>query len=291
MLSPKLQATKEILKRQRAEYAARPVKGNREIIDGVNCIIHFPESDKKDLPLLFELHGGAWVAGDAALVDSLCETVSLNTPCASVNINYTKLDEQPFPYPMEEALKVIEYFKNNARKYGVNPDRFVLCGQSAGAHIAAGAAILAKEKGIKLAGQILVYPFLDCTGTLPNTIAENEKDKSALKEIHNMLFGSLDVSAPYLSPAVAPDKELEGIADTDIIVCGIDPLREHGTTYYEKLKSAGIPVRLKDYPDALHGFLEVNREDFDNDNEAKNDRQAVFARDCEQCIIDIMRNV
>lgn len=290
MLSEKLQAVSVALKKQREEYALIPSIGERCVIDGVDCIVHMPAVFNKNLPIFIELHGGAWVGGDAVFVDSLCNIISQKTPCIAINLNYKKLDVHPFPYPMEEVLKVIKYFTDNKSKYGTDAEKIVVCGQSAGAHIVAGASILAKERGIKIARQILVYPFLDCTGSLPNPLTQSD-NKEELTEIFNLFFGSLDTKEPFLSPAVANTEDIENIAPADIIVCGKDVLKSHAVAYYEKLQKANIEVSYKEYEEAIHGFLEVNRSDFTMPNEAKGEKQEAFARDCEKYIIDIMRKL
>lgn len=291
MLSEKLQAASASLKKQREAYALIPSIGERRVLDGVDCIVHIPEGSNKNLPVFIELHGGAWVGGDAVFVDSLCQKISRETPCVAVNLNYKKLDVHPFPYPMEEVLRVIKHFSDNSNEYKTDAQKIVICGQSAGAHIVAGAAILAKERDIKIARQILVYPFLDCTGTLPNSLAQSGENKEEMAEIHELFFGLLDTKESFLSPAVAKAESLKKLAPTDIILCGKDALKPHAVAYYEKLREANIEVSFKEYKDAIHGFLEVNRSDFTMPNEAKCEDQAVFARDCENYIIDIMRNL
>lgn len=291
MLSEKLQAASALLKKQRKAYALIPSIGERRVLDGVDCILHIPELKDKRLPLFIELHGGAWVGGDAVFVDSLCQKISRETPCVAVNLNYKKLDVHPFPYPMEEVLRVIKHFSDNSNEYKIDTQKIVICGQSAGAHIAAGAAVLAKKRSIKIARQILVYPFLDCTGTLPNPLAQNDENKEDVMEIRELFFGSLDTNEPFLSPAVANTEDIKNIAPTDIIVCGKDVLKSHAIAYYEKLQEANIEVSYKEYAEAIHGFLEVNRSDFTMPNEAKGEEQAIFTRDCENYIINIMRKL
>lgn len=290
MLSARLQASFDKLRKQREVYALLPSIGERINIDGTDCIVHIPEGNQKNLPLFIELHGGAWVGGDAVMVDSLCHSISHKTPCVAVNINYKKLDIHPFPYPMEEVITVINHLCSNADKYGIDPHKVVVCGQSAGAHIAAGAAVIAKSRGISLARQILVYPFLDFTGVYYNPLPKG-KTKEEAEQINRLYFGNLDMAEVFLSPAVASEKDLEGIAPADIILCTKDELRPHGFAYYEKLRRTGISVTLKEYANAVHGFLEINRDDYIAAGDAKSLEQAIYTEDCENYIIDIMKRI
>ena len=292
MLSAELEQAKVMLATQRRQYASLPVCGERKVINGVDCILHLSPEKAGPVPLFLEIHGGAWVGGDAALIDSFCKTVSDAVPCVAVNINYTKLDVKPFPNPMEEVLKVIDYFSENCDEYRIDKGKTVLCGQSAGAHIAAGSAILLNDKYAREVSEtFLMYPFLDCTGQLPNPMLNDENTKSHIQEIHKLFFGSEDASKSYLSPAVADIETLNGLNNTTIVTCGIDTLEPHGKTLYKKLKDNNKNTELWHYPDARHGFLEVNREDYIHDSDAKSDEQAEFARDCEIRIIEKLREI
>lgn len=265
--------------------------GKHTAINGVDCFLHNTESVQKCRPLFLFLHGGSWVGGDAVELDSLCKTISEKTDCLAVNINYTKLDVKPFPTPMEEVLKVIAYFNENDISFHIDPNKTVICGCSAGGHLAAGTAILAKQRNIKIARQILVYPFVDWTGKANNPVTQYGIMGVPLKKWEKLFFKNMKKDDPCLSPLAAENTELAGIAPADIIVCGNDDLREHGIIYCEKLKDAGIETTLKEYENALHGFLEVNRPDFSCDNPAKDEEQASYTRDCEEYIINIINNL
>lgn len=289
MISEKLQKQIDELQKSREQFKSLKVSGERVDIDGVDCILHVPTQKKTKLPLFIELHGGAWVAGDSALVDSLCEKICKETPCVAVNLNYKKLDVHPFPYPMEEVLRVIEFFTKNSEIYNIDTGKIVICGQSAGAHIAAGAAVLAKQRSIKIAKQILCYPFLDFTGKLINPLSDENNPE--MKAIHELFFGETDVHEPFISPATADVKDIAGVAPAVIIGCGLDVLLPHAVGYRDKLLQAGVDVIYREFDKAMHGFLEVNREDFILPNEAKSDEQKALCEECENFIIEEIKKL
>lgn len=278
------------LMKYRAECAKKPAIGKRMKINGVNCIVHLPETDKKLLPVFFNIHGGAWTGGDAVETDSFCKFICDSVPAVSVNINYTKLDCAPMPNPINEIMRVMDYFAENSASFCCDSMKFAVCGQSAGANLAAAAAIKAKDSGFPLAAQILVYPFTDWTGLLFNPMP-GWSDKEYYEAKLKMFFGDLNPADILFSPAAADEKELEGLAPAYITVCGKDELREHGVYYCEKLKKAGVKAVLREYPEALHGFLEINRPDHPYVGEAKNAEQDSYARDCENCISDVLKNL
>lgn len=285
---------KSMLRSQRKKFKKLPVSGERFIVpreglDGVDVVIYRPNPQAQTpLPVFFNLHGGAWVAGDAALLDSLCRLLADEIPCVVVNVNYKKVDVHPFPYQLDELCDAVTYFGEHADEMGIDKTRFVIGGESAGAHISAGVAIRLKEEGFPLAGQFLVYPFLDFT---MSTLEESQKDSQELGwlgMLKDIFFAGVDGSNRYLSPLIAKDEELKGIAPAFIIVCGKDILRSQGITYAKRLDILGVGVKLKEYPTAEHGFLEVNRPETRKDPR-KTPEQLALTRECEQYMISELR--
>lgn len=289
MLPLKLRAGLIVLRNKRKSYLKRPVTGTRMTLTAtedrrISGILHRPETDDANLPLLIELHGGAWVAGDAVLMESFCENIAASTPAVVFNLNYTKLDVAPFPNPQLELLETVRYFSENADRFGIDPKKIVVCGQSAGAHIAAGAAVMAKGRNIRIGKQILIYPFLDFTGALPNPLLTEKTKDRELEAVRALFFGTLSPKDPAVSPAAAEVQSLRGIAPAAVIACGKDSLAEHARTYARLLKEADVPVEYMEYPEAEHGFLEVNRDDYTDRHPAKKHAQAAMTKECEEWI-------
>jgi len=277
----------EQLREMRMKFARMPVSGERftvprEGLDGVDTIIYRPTKPVNGpLPVLFNLHGGAWVGGDAVLMDSFCSMLAHEIPAMIVNVNYKKIDVHPFPYPQTELCDAVLYFAEHADEYNIDKNKFAIGGHSAGAHISAGAAMILKERGFKLACQMLVYPFVDFTMDLEGEGAKMLKQMTSL-------FSGTDLTHRWLSPLQAKDHELEGIAPAIIIVCGKDELKPHGVAYAKKLIDVGVTVKYKEYPEALHGFLEVNRREYEGDPR-RLPEQKEMTQDCEKLLIHELR--
>ena len=297
----KLNVVKRSLKKKRKEFSRMPVKGERFTVprtgqDGVDVILYRPDEISDGLqPVLFNLHGGAWVGGDAVLMDSFCTYMANEIPAFIVNVNYKKVDVHPFPYPQTELCDAVLYFADHAVEYGLDKTKFIIGGHSAGAHISAGAAMRLKELGFVLAGQMLVYPFTDFTAPFSLDSKDNDEDKvkglaALLDMLREMCFSELKPDHRWLSPMSAAYEELQGLAPTVIVVCGKDALRPHGTGYAKRLEDAGVKVLLKEYPEAEHGFLEVNRPEY-TEHEAIGPEQAEMARDCEKFLIMTFKNI
>lgn len=227
------------------------------------------------LPVLFNVHGGGWLFGDAEGVDMQSQYLANHLRCLVVNIHYLLADQRPFPYQQEEAADTVEYFLNNAGKFHLDPAKAAIMGYSAGGHIAAGAAMLLRDRGIKLTRQVLCYPFLNFMGfDFSAYTGMKPAFAGAFNRFANsVLFEKLPKDCALLSPANADPGELKGLAPAVIVSCGNkDPLLPQAQAYAEKLRAAGVPAVYREYREAIHGFMEHN---FLDD-------PAVFAREGEQ---------
>ena len=127
---------------------------------------------------------------------------------------------------------------------------------------------------ILLAAQMLIYPCVDLT-----------IDEDTIKTVRGMFLSGVDVKLPVISPYFTAEDSLGDLAPAVIVICGQDTLREEGIKYACKLIHAGVPVSVREWKKAQHGFLEVNRPDYFEDDKRKNPEQEQYARECEQYLI------
>lgn len=244
------------LKRANKHYKTDPVIGERASIarDGkepVEVIFYYPEK-RENMPVFVQIHGGGWVGMDAVDDDRYCHRLAKELDAFVVNVNYKRLYERGFPYPQEEIVDTVRWLKRNASQLGIDPDKIVLSGGSAGGHIAAGASILLAQQGIGIAGQLMEVPFLDFTGEIKIDFPQGEK---LFKLMFEVCPSQMPIDSEVLSPAAkASDETLGKVAPAVIIVCGRDPLHPQGERYAQRLKAHGKLVDLKMYQDGYHGF-------------------------------------
>ena len=80
----------------------------------VMTYLHRPACGGENLPVVFNVHGGAWVGGDALLLDTQSQEMADRLGCFVVNINYIKADVKPFPYAQYEVRDTVLYFVRHA---------------------------------------------------------------------------------------------------------------------------------------------------------------------------------
>lgn len=246
--------------------------------NGVDTILYRPKKPiAQPLPVMFNVHGGAWVGGDATVLDTQSQYLADLLGCFVVNINYTKLDAKPFPYPQQEIRDAVLYFSNHAKEYGIDNTKFSLIGYSAGGHLCAGTAMLLRDAGFKLNSQFLCYPFLNFMAM--DAVNQGMEPKEADKVgnlMDEIFFSKMDKAVPLLSPANAPAGELARLAPAEVITCGEDALYVHSTQYQEHLTEARVPAARKDYAGSIHGFLEVNFPETEKDGAKSPEQEALM---------------
>ncbi len=287
-----------LIKKNRKKYLKLPVNGEsfivpRNDLKGVETILYRPQNaELKSLPVLFNLHGGGWVAGDARLMDTFCKLMADSLPALIINVNYTKIDEQTFPYPIIELCDTVLYFAEHAEQYNIDKTKFVISGYSAGGHIAAGAAVRLNELGFTLSGQLLVYPLVEMT--LGETKVESGENQNIEKSEREMIkameflkknfFASIDIKHRWLSPLLASDEELKGIAPAIIVTTRKDKFKSQCVTYANRLSELGTKVIHKEYLEAEHGFVEFSQPEYEGDKR-RAPEQFEMAKDFEQYLI------
>lgn len=209
------------------------------------------------VPGLLWIHGGGYILGsynmDAAQLDPLVA----KTGCVAVSVEYRLAPETAYPGPAEDCFAALRFLHENAGELGVDPARLAVGGISAGGGLAAAIALLARDRGIPLVHQHLIYPMLDDTQTTVSSqwdqlaIWSREMNTFGWKCYLGELYGSAKV--PYHA---APSRctDLSGLAPAYMHVGTADGFLHEDIEYAARLLGAGIPVELHVFPGAPHGF-------------------------------------
>ena len=153
-------------------------------------------------------------------------------------------------------------------------------GESGGGAPAAGAAILARERGVPLAGQILIYPMIDDRTTTPDPALvpfmtwTYENNYTAWHAVLGDQLGTDDVS-----PVAAPGRltDFAGLAPAYLDVGDLDIFRDETIAYAAGLAAAGVQIELHVHPGAPHGWGRLAPES-DSATRARNDRARAISR-------------
>jgi acetyl esterase len=209
------------------------------------------------LPLVAYLHGGGWVMGSLHGFDTLCRALANASGAIVASIDYRLAPEHPFPAAPDDALAAVRWLAANAGELGADADRMAIAGDSAGGNLAAVTARrLRDEGGPALRFQALIYPVCD-SGL--NTPSYREFDAgfglsgASMKRFWDLYLDGSDGFHPDASPLRAED--LSGLPPAFILTVGADVLRDEAEEYARALEAAGVPVTLRRYDGAIHGFF------------------------------------
>ena len=245
---------------KQAEEQKKMVKPDEELIgerfsmprDGLEAVEMnlYLRPGAERLPLVINLHGGAFIAGHADTLDSQSDRISNAWNVHVATVNYKLLSKDyDIAYAVREVEDTVKYFIRNAEEYGADPDKIYVMGYSAGGYHAMASVLALRREGVPVAGQIVCYGFLrDVMDIYAETSAE-------------------------MPPSL-------------FVVAEGDPIGESSLTYAEALRERGVSVEIKTYSGAMHGFIEENNPEYEKlrSHASMSPEQEAIAREAENYI-------
>jgi len=220
--------------------------------------VYSPPTEGAGRPCIYWIHGGGYMFGSGLTIDARINRWVETFDCVAVSIEYRLAPEDPYPAPLDDCYAGLLWTAQHADELGIDPARIAIAGASAGGGLAAGLAILARDRGeVTPAFQLLIYPMIDDSNTSVSSHIEGAPvwSRSAndlgWRAYLGPRFGTDDIPA-YAAHARVDD--VAGLPPAWIGVGSLDVFRDEDITYASRLLAAGIPTELHVYPGAPHGF-------------------------------------
>ena len=215
-------------------------------------------------PLVAYLHGGGWVVGTLDAFDPVCRALANASGALIASIDYRLAPEHPFPAAADDARAAVRWLAAHAQQLGADPSRLGIAGDSAGGNLAAVTARRLRDdersgdKAVspRLRFQALVYPVCDSALDTPSYRDNGSGfglSGESMKRYWELYLGGADGRDPDTSPLRAAD--LAGLPPAFVLTVRDDVLRDEGESYARALEAAGVPVTLRRYDGAVHGFF------------------------------------
>jgi acetyl esterase len=209
------------------------------------------------LPALVYFHGGGWVLGSIERHDAFCRILTNRSACAVLSVGYRLAPEHPFPAAVDDAYAATAWTAEHAPELHVDRSRIVVGGDSAGGTLATVICTLARERGPRLAGQLLICPAtaIDYESPSRTELADGPFMTSAELTwfFDHYVPNRADRSDPRAAPLLNPD--LSGLPPALILAAEYDPLRDEERAYADRLRTAGVPTTYSEYAGVIHNWV------------------------------------
>ena len=211
---------------------------------------------QKNTPGILWIHGGGYVTGMAGMV-YMSRALSLTKKYGAVVVTpeYRLAGKAPYPAALEDCYAALRYLKEHADELGVNPQKLMVGGESAGGGLTAALCMLARDRGeIGIAFQMPLYPMIDDRDT------ESSRDNHGFpwntKRNHaawKQYLRGIDGEPPaYAAPARQMD--YAGLPPCYTFVGDREPFACETIEYVENLRRAGVDAHVDVYPTGFHAF-------------------------------------
>jgi acetyl esterase len=197
-------------------------------------------------------HGGGFVTGDLDSHDIVVRALARATRREVVSVHYRLAPEHRYPAAADDAIAVTKEIASGGGDV-------VVCGDSAGGNLAAVAANACASVGLRLAGQVLVYPATDFT--IERSSCEQFKDVSLLTRDAMRWFKAQYTPDPtsHSEPSCSPllTASFDGVAPAYVLLARCDLLHDEGLAYHAKLQEAGVDATLDVVEGVSHSFFSM----------------------------------
>ena len=221
--------------------------------------IYEPDSPNPP-PIIVYLHGGGYVKGGIEESDAFCRNLAHVTRHLVLSIGYRLAPEHRFPAALDDALAATVWAGTHAVELGGAPGPLVVCGESAGANLAAVTCLLLRsDPRVAIRYQVLLQPVVDFTLSFPS-IAMSSTECLVPREDLAWYYRTYcddrcDPKDPRVSPIYAQD--LSGSPPALVIAAEYDTLRDEAQAYAGRLANSGVATRYVCARGMVHGFLQM----------------------------------
>jgi acetyl esterase/lipase len=220
--------------------------------------VYRPAGDSGALSGLLWIPGGGYVMDTVEREDLVARHIVEEVGCVVICVQYRLAPEHPFPAPVEDCYAVLRWSAEGATDLGIDSDSLAVGGASAGGGLAAGLALLARDRGeFNVSFQLLVYPMIDDRNVTPSSYEITDtrvwNREANLFGWNSYLGGEAGGENVSHYAAATRATDLSHLPTVYIAVGTQDLLVDENVEYAQRLMREGVPTELHVYPGAFHG--------------------------------------
>ena len=224
----------------------------------MKVILLRPKGQVKPLPGILWIHGGGYVTGMAGMVHfSRGKELAKRFGAVVISPEYRLAGQAKYPAALEDCYAALTYMSAHAAELGIDPERIVVGGESAGGGLAAAVCLAARDRGkVKVALQLPLYPMLDCRDTDSSRdnhghVWNTRRNHKGWRAYLGELYGT-DRVPKYASTALETD--YSGLPPCYTFVADGEPFHDETLAYVRHLQEAGVPAAVDVYHGKTHAF-------------------------------------
>lgn len=216
-----------------------------------------PQKCNGILPSIIFYHGGGFLLKASKAHYQIAKWYAEMAKCKVVFTDYRLLPQNKYPVAVEDCYCTYKWVLNNADMLGINRNKIIVAGDSAGGNIAAAVTLMLWDRvHVSPLGAMLIYPVTDrrmITESMKKFTDTPVWDAKRTAMFWKAYLGSQEPKQiQYASPIEA--ESLEHFQNVYIEVAEFDCLRDEGVAFAERLRSEGVFTEFHEVKGACHGF-------------------------------------
>lgn len=214
---------------------------------------------RKPGPVLLYIHGGGWVGGSIAVNEPAVRALVAESGWSAVSVSYRLAPAHPFPAGLDDVRAAFRWLVAAAPALGLDAGRIAIGGASAGANLAAAAA-LAGETG-DFAGLVLFYGLFGADTDTPSYRSHADAPVLTRDRVEEILAlydpAGLRRREPLIAPLLAPS--VAGLPPAFLVAAEYDVLADDSRRMAARLTAEGVRATLVEIAGVTHGFINRGR--------------------------------
>ncbi|KAH8805192.1 esterase LipW [Xylogone sp. PMI_703] len=211
----------------------------------------------KPRPCLYWMHGGGLHWGDRLHTLEMPTDIILECDAVCVSVEYRLAPEHSYSATIEDCYSGLKWTREHAQELGIDIDRIMVGGTSAGGGLAAATAILCRDRGgPKICAQCLICPMLDDRVETVSSRQFANKDDFISRDVFTGAWKSTlakEVSGKKITPPGRME-DLSGLPTAYLDAGSAEVLRDETVAYASKLWEKGVQAELHIWAGGIHGF-------------------------------------
>ena len=220
----------------------------------------YDSRDHRDAgPVMVFFHGGGFVIGSIYTYEPYCAEVARLLDLPVISVDYRLSPEYPFPVPAEDCEAAARWIATSPNELGLKVTGLITSGDSAGGNLTIVTTMALRDRPaeVPVLVQHPIYPVVTLDADWPSM--REFATGYLLTDEAMAYFGDGHAATPGDYRAEPLNFDQSGMPPSLVTTASLDPLRDQGIAYVEKLKSAGVTVEHRSAEGTIHGHINIRQ--------------------------------